>query len=415
MFFLNEKVEYLIFDFDNLVDPYHCIQPFLKGPYYIHVITKHNPETLQFWLAHNHLPQKWFTIDGTPMESAEGLEYWMSRRSWSFHDVFITGDNERVLIANERAIGTILVKDVPTFEDVRTGADLVIPRGDLTNVAKYNFLSGYAGEFFMEGAPKLLPGAAPGNGGGSKFTSFVPNFGEYESAYSLGRFFNSSDSCLNSHLYSRFIKSFKDDPNRYIAKTNLILKRAIDFIVAQEQLSEYFISYVPKKPSDTFDRNLVALQNLKQAHNLNYADFLKCPLDYPSQKNAGSFARRRENVRGKYTCDYPNFKGQTIILFDDIYTSGATLAECASALKRQGAGKVISLSLAVVCEPTYAPLLSLNCTCGGPLKIYFKKTNAVPFWNCYKESSCRSNYMDYPTGVLRLRALRAAGEHPDGF
>ncbi|MGH1398196.1 MAG: ComF family protein [Alphaproteobacteria bacterium] len=64
-----------------------------------------------------------------------------------------------------------------------------------------------------------------------------------------------------------------------------------------------------------------------------------------------SFDERRKNVRkafevnGKYVDDV---KGRSIILIDDVYTTGATVKECAKALKRAGAGEVHVLTLARV-------------------------------------------------------------------
>ncbi|MBQ6847896.1 MAG: ComF family protein [Clostridia bacterium] len=51
------------------------------------------------------------------------------------------------------------------------------------------------------------------------------------------------------------------------------------------------------------------------------------------------FKKRFENVKGVY---YPNLslKGRTVLLVDDIKTSGATLDECAKALLKAGANEV---------------------------------------------------------------------------
>lgn len=412
MFFLNEKVDFLIFDSDHIEKPDECIRPFLGGPYYIHVIAKSNRDLIQACLKHSHPPKKWLVIDGNEVES-EGLEKWMSARQWAFHDVFITSANDRVLIANERAIGTVLVKESIKFEDLRTGADMVLSSSDLKHLADYHFYAGHAGEINVEPAPHLLPGADKVPNAASKFSIFQPNFNEYESAWSLGRFFNSTDPFLNTHLYSRFIKCFKDNPDRLANKTNLLLKQTIEHLAKKEGLGKYLLSYAPKKPSDPLDRNEIMLQNFKDSHGHIYHSLLECPNDYKSQKNAGSYANRRANVRGKYRAKY-KLNGESVILIDDIYTSGATLAECATQLKNNGAGKIVSLSLATVCDPTFTPLLNLSCSnCGNPLKIWFKKKGGAAFWNCYKHEGCSVNYMDYADGVKRLRQIRNL--HEDTF
>jgi ComF family protein len=56
---------------------------------------------------------------------------------------------------------------------------------------------------------------------------------------------------------------------------------------------------------------------------------------------------RRKNLKGAFKVTRPELvQGKTVLLVDDIVTSGITLNECAKALKRSGAGKVIGLALA---------------------------------------------------------------------
>ncbi len=55
---------------------------------------------------------------------------------------------------------------------------------------------------------------------------------------------------------------------------------------------------------------------------------------------------RQENVRGAFTALPQQIGGKAILLVDDVFTTGATLMECTSALHRAGAQSVIALTLA---------------------------------------------------------------------
>lgn len=56
---------------------------------------------------------------------------------------------------------------------------------------------------------------------------------------------------------------------------------------------------------------------------------------------------RLKNVRGAFSVkDNKDFKGASVLLVDDVFTTGATLHECAKALKKAGAKSVTAFTLA---------------------------------------------------------------------
>jgi len=60
-----------------------------------------------------------------------------------------------------------------------------------------------------------------------------------------------------------------------------------------------------------------------------------------------SASARRENVSGVFSVLWPQLvRNRTVVLVDDVMTTGATLSACAAAVKQAGASRVLALSLA---------------------------------------------------------------------
>jgi ComF family protein len=64
------------------------------------------------------------------------------------------------------------------------------------------------------------------------------------------------------------------------------------------------------------------------------------------QARTGTVVERRSNVAGAFTCRNQRLKNESVLLIDDVATSGATLDACAVALKDAGVNSVWGLTLA---------------------------------------------------------------------
>ena len=68
--------------------------------------------------------------------------------------------------------------------------------------------------------------------------------------------------------------------------------------------------------------------------------------DTPHQTGLSRDNRKENLLNGFEVLDKVVIKDKTILLIDDIYTTGSTLNECAKILKKHGATRVIGLTLA---------------------------------------------------------------------
>jgi ComF family protein len=96
-----------------------------------------------------------------------------------------------------------------------------------------------------------------------------------------------------------------------------------------------------------FNQSTIIGKYLSWALGLKMADYMVRKYDNTPQAELRSVERRYQNVKGIFGLrPGVKIKGKTILLVDDVATSGATIKEAASVLKRFGVLKVFAFTLA---------------------------------------------------------------------
>jgi ComF family protein len=96
-----------------------------------------------------------------------------------------------------------------------------------------------------------------------------------------------------------------------------------------------------------FNQSALLARQVSRAYGLPMEPFVLMRDKETLPQTQLSEEERRKNVRGAFSVRAAGaLKGKTLLLVDDVYTSGATLNECSRVLMRAGADKVYILTLA---------------------------------------------------------------------
>jgi len=154
-------------------------------------------------------------------------------------------------------------------------------------------------------------------------------------------------------LIKNLIRKFKYQPfvkELAIPLASLIITH-FQLLDNQPNFSDYILIPVP------LEKRKLKRRGFNQAEEIGkeLSKFLKISLsnnvlakikETPPQIEL-SDEERKENIKEAFFCQSPEkIKGRKILLVDDIYTTGATMRECAKVLKKAGAKEIIGIVVA---------------------------------------------------------------------
>jgi len=96
-----------------------------------------------------------------------------------------------------------------------------------------------------------------------------------------------------------------------------------------------------------FNQSLLLARKISKRHKIpiDYLNLIRERLTEPQIKLKGK--ERLKNVKGAFAVrDKSVFKNKNVLIIDDVYTTGATINECARVLKKAGVKGVYALTLA---------------------------------------------------------------------
>lgn len=121
-----------------------------------------------------------------------------------------------------------------------------------------------------------------------------------------------------------------------------------------------YVTWVPVSPLRKFTRGYDQAELLAKAVGkelgVKPVKLLRKTRHRPPQSSLNSSDARKANILGAYkTIPYRNLEGKTVLLIDDVFTTGSTTNECAKTLRFSGAKEVHCAVIAAVKEHKNKP------------------------------------------------------------
>ena len=121
--------------------------------------------------------------------------------------------------------------------------------------------------------------------------------------------------------------------------------------IDESDISCDIITWVPlsrrRLRSRGYDQARILAEETAKRLGIPCEKLLKKKIDTRPQSGIHDAEARRNNAKGVYVCCAPEkAKGRRVLVIDDIVTTGATLSECASELRKAGCAEVYAAAAA---------------------------------------------------------------------
>ncbi len=157
-----------------------------------------------------------------------------------------------------------------------------------------------------------------------------------------------TDTRIAAYIYdgpaAQLVQRYKYGGSRYLAgfMAQAMLRAAIEANISFDGLCHVPL-HKKKRRKRGFDQAALLAERLTELTGKPHIDAMKRIRNTPSQTKLNS-QQRKENMRGAF--EAVQAVSGHVLLVDDVFTTGATAAECASVLKGAGAAEVTVLTFA---------------------------------------------------------------------
>ena len=153
--------------------------------------------------------------------------------------------------------------------------------------------------------------------------------------------------CDYGPISAALVKSFKFDLKKYIGETIASMMAAY---FNSLNLKADYLTFVPlgeeRLKERGFNQTEVIANELSKLIKIPVIDLLTREVETPKQSSLDQ-KERLKNLKDAFKVKAKeSLKGKTVMLIDDVFTTGATLDECSKALKKLKPEKIIAFTFA---------------------------------------------------------------------